>query len=332
MDEPPCDIGTDELRQRGVLRFTLPVPWAQAESVNTYVLVGPPHVIVDPGYVDNWQRLCDETSTAGVDLDDAGLVLLTHGHLDHASAVEPLLRRVEAPVHLHPADAQKLAPRYLERKAEQYLRLRPWFVREGVPAAVFDDFVGRFRANRHRFASEVRVAPLRSGQRLCVGRRNVEVVGTPGHTPGHVVFRDADAGVVFSGDHLLARVSPNPILDFDERDRRVPSMPWYLVSLDRVNRLAADCWCPGHGPSFAAAGPVIDSLLGFLRRRQRTLLDLARGITSSEIAIQLFPDARGLDGFLAFSEVVGHVDVLLDRGELRATLEGGRRLLHEGGS
>ena len=310
-----------------MLRFTLPVPWAQAESVNTYVLLGPPHVIIDPGFVDNWPDLVAELEAANVDLGDVERVLLTHGHLDHASAVEPLLRRIEVPVHIHPADANKLDPRYLDHKADQYLRLRAWFMREGVPQAAFDAFVGRFRTNRHRFVDQVRPRPLASGQTIRSGGRTLEVTGTPGHTPGHVVFRDPDQRVVFSGDHLLARVSPNPVLDFDDRDRRVPSMPQYLASVDRVRHLDANCWCPGHGPSFGAADPVVDSLLRFLRRRQRVLLKAAHGTTSCEIAAQLFPDALGLDGFLAFSEVVGHIDVLLDRGELRATVAGGRRVL-----
>jgi len=228
---------------------------------------------------------------------------------------------------LHPADAHKLDPHYLEHKADQYLRLRPWFEREGVPTAAFDAFVGRFRTNRHRFGAEVGTLPLSSGQSIQAGGRRLEVTCTPGHTPGHAVFRDPDHGTVFSGDHLLALVSPNPVLDFDERDQRVPSMPLYLKSLERMQQLDADCWCPGHGPAFPSAGPVISTLQRFMKRRQHRLLALARGVTSCEIAAGLFPDARGLDGFLAFSEVIGHIDVLLQRGDLRARRAGGRRLL-----
>jgi len=310
-----------------VLRFTLPVPWAQAGSVNTYVLLGPPHVVIDPGFVDNWPRLLADLTAAGVELDEVGMVLLTHGHVDHVSAVEPLIRRIDVPILLHPADEQKLHPRYLDDKADQYLRLRPWFEREGVPGEAFDAFVGRFRTNRHRFTERVEITPLASGQVLRSGTRILEVTSTPGHTPGHVVFRDPDHGVVFCGDHVLAHISPNPVLDFDRCDRRIPSMPLYLESLDLLQGLDADCWCPGHGPSFAAAGPVIETLRSFLRRRQLELLDLARGNTSCDLALRLFPDARGLDGFLAFSEVVGHVDVLIGRGELAARQAGGRRLL-----
>ena len=42
-----------------------------------------------------------------------------------------------------------------------------------------------------------------------MGARVLEAVATPGHTKGHLVFHDLDAGLLFSGDHVLPTISPS---------------------------------------------------------------------------------------------------------------------------
>jgi glyoxylase-like metal-dependent hydrolase (beta-lactamase superfamily II) len=318
------------LRQRGVARLTTPIPWAQAGPVNTYVLLGPPHVVIDTGYAFAWPELSAQLAAADIELGDIATILLTHGHPDHASGAAELVPRSGAKVHLHPQDHPKLAPDYLEVKAEQYLRLRPWFRREGVPDDEFAAYVARFEAPRHRFEVDLRPEPLEDGQRLELPTGPLTVLATPGHTPGHVLFHDEERRLAFSGDHLLAGTSPNPLLDFDEDDRRYRSFPDYLSSLARVRGLDVDLWCPGHGRTIASAPPVIDSLHGFYAVRQAALVEHtgARGATSFELSRALFPDASGLDRFLSLSEIVGHVDALLARGLLAARMRDGRRLLH----
>ncbi len=317
------------LRTRGVARLTTPIPWAQAGPVNTYVLLGPPHVVIDTGYAFAWTELRAQLSDEGIDPADIEAILLTHGHPDHASGAAELLPRSGAALYLHPDDHPKLAPDYLEAKAEQYLRLRGWFRREGVPDDEFAAYVARFQAPRHRFEDDPRPLPLADGQRLELPTGPLTVVTTPGHTPGHVLFLDEGRRLAFSGDHLLAETSPNPLLDFDEDDRRYRSFPDYLASLERVIHLDVDLFCPGHGRAIDDAPAVIGSLHEFYRQRQAALVELAgrTGATSFAVSRGLFPAAEGLDRFLSLSETVGHVDALLDRGDLLAERRGGERLL-----
>jgi len=286
-------------------------------------------VVIDTGYASAWPDLEAQLQDEGIRVEDVAEILLTHGHPDHASGAEEIVARSGARVWLHRDDHPKLAPDYLELKAEQYLRLRPWFTREGVPADEFDAYVERFRAPRHRFTRDLEPRPLVDGQILDLAAGPLEVIATPGHTPGHVLLWDTARRIAFSGDHLLGDISPNPLLDFDEDDRRYPSFLDYLASLARIEDLDVDCWCPGHGPLFADAASVLRGLRQFYARRQEALARHAGGggATCFQLSRALFPGAEGLDRFLAFSEVVGQVDDLVQRGALVEETDGGGRIL-----
>jgi glyoxylase-like metal-dependent hydrolase (beta-lactamase superfamily II) len=90
-------------------------------------------------------------------------ILCTHGHDDHVRVALDLARAVDAPVLLHPAD-------------------RPVW------------------ALTHSTAPS---GGLRDGQTIPVGGTALQVIHTPGHTPGAVSFYADDLGVVFTGDTLF---------------------------------------------------------------------------------------------------------------------------------
>ena len=91
-------------------------------------------------------------------------IVLTHGHNDHIDAAVPLRELVDAPVVLHPSDRML------------------WDV---VWPGVSPD------------------RDLEPGAVLGVGGHQLDVVHTPGHSPGCCCFHDREAGVLFSGDTLF---------------------------------------------------------------------------------------------------------------------------------
>ena len=99
----------------------------------------------------------------GVSLD---YILLTHGHFDHVSGVAELRKHIpDAKVDLHPADAHQNT--------------------DLIPTAACGDTI-----------------PWQDGDVIKVGSLDVEVIGTPGHTPGGVVLKCES--VLFTGDTLFA--------------------------------------------------------------------------------------------------------------------------------
>jgi len=91
-------------------------------------------------------------------------IVLTHGHNDHINAAVPLRDVVDAPIWLHDADRML------------------W------------DVVWPGDAPDHSTTS---------GEEITAGGHTLHVLHTPGHSPGCCCFRDAEQGVVFSGDTLF---------------------------------------------------------------------------------------------------------------------------------
>jgi glyoxylase-like metal-dependent hydrolase (beta-lactamase superfamily II) len=79
------------------------------------------------------------------------------------------------------------------------------------------------------------------GDVLEVGDFALEVIATPGHCEGHVVFHEREMRWLFSGDHLLTDITPVPLLSFPKTsgEPRPNSHARIKLSLERVEGLAA---------------------------------------------------------------------------------------------
>jgi hypothetical protein len=74
---------------------------------------------------------------------------------------------------------------------------------------------------------------------------------------------------------------------------------------------------PGHGPPIEDPPTVIGEMRSHHRRRTETLARLLddEGKSGWQLANELFPRLEGFDNFLAVSEVVAHIDLLVERGQ-----------------
>ena len=146
-----------------------------------------------------------------------GRILLTHGHLDHIAGCAELARRHDCPVHLHPDDLF-LYRNLVEHGARYGFRL------EAAPG---------------------RTEPLAHGQRLPLGTGELEVLSTPGHSPGGVCFRfiTAQGPCLVCGDTIFAGNVGRTDLPGGSFARLKASILERIFALPDETRLL-----PGHGP------------------------------------------------------------------------------------
>jgi hydroxyacylglutathione hydrolase len=128
-------------------------------------------LIVDPG--DEADRLLSAVSGLGIETVDA--ILLTHTHFDHIGAVAPVARATGAPVYCPELETQVLAN-----------------IMDYVPWPGFGPFES-YEADR----------TVAGGEVLELADLPIEVLFTPGHSPGHVTYAIADGDALFSGDVLF---------------------------------------------------------------------------------------------------------------------------------
>jgi hydroxyacylglutathione hydrolase len=124
-------------------------------------------LLIDPG--DEAQKLQGAMEQLGVEPE---AILLTHTHFDHIGAVAPLARATGAPVYCPREELPVLAD----------------------PSAFFGAMFGPVEGWEAEHAID-------GGQRLQLAGFDVDVIATPGHSPGHVTF--VIDGALFSGDVLF---------------------------------------------------------------------------------------------------------------------------------
>jgi hydroxyacylglutathione hydrolase len=127
-------------------------------------------VMVDPG--DEPERLLAAVDALGVTIE---AILLTHTHFDHVGAVAPVARATGAPVYCPEIEVPVLA---------DIMAFVPW---PGFgPYESYD-------------ADET----VRGGERLQLAGMEIEVLFTPGHSPGHVTYAIEAERALLSGDVLF---------------------------------------------------------------------------------------------------------------------------------
>ena len=149
----------------------------------------------------------------------------------------------------------------------------------------------------------------------------------PGHTPGLLCLHAPAQGLLLAADHLLEKVSPNPLIELGPGGEEGYFRPLvaYLASVERTRALEVDLVLPGHGPPFAGHRAVIDRLVGFYGKRQERIRALlaAGPRTAWEVARELFPTVPVAQTFLIISETIANLEVMEARGELRRSLVDG---------
>jgi glyoxylase-like metal-dependent hydrolase (beta-lactamase superfamily II) len=127
-------------------------------------------LLIDPG--DEPERLKALIADMGVEIE---AILITHTHFDHVGAVAPLARETGAPVYCPKLEVPVLA---------DIMRWVPW---PGIgPFESYD-------------ADET----VEGGERLHLAGFDIDVIFTPGHSPGHVTYSIPDEQAMFSGDVLF---------------------------------------------------------------------------------------------------------------------------------
>ncbi|MCJ9427566.1 MBL fold metallo-hydrolase [Kordiimonas marina] len=167
--------------------------------------------LVDPG--GDVDRLLEVVDKLGVKLTK---ILLTHGHLDHAGGAADIKEKLGLPI-IGPHKDDKFWLDQIEDNAARYGMAG---LRNCTPDQWLDD-----------------------GDEVTVGNVTLQVLHTPGHTPGHVVFYEGNHKVAFVGDVIFKGSIGRT--DFPRGD-----MPTLVKSITgKLWPLGPDVtFVPGHGP------------------------------------------------------------------------------------
>jgi glyoxylase-like metal-dependent hydrolase (beta-lactamase superfamily II) len=311
----------------GVHRIPLPLPGDVLKAVNTYAISdGDGVVMIDGGWAmaestDLFERGLDEI---GYRLADVREFLVTHVHRDHYTQAIAVRRITGAQVGLGEGEKAELEAIHTVRVHPNVSSLQ----RAG--AVELSNVVARWELQTNLDYWEFPDRWLGDGIDIPLRTRTLRVISTPGHTVGHVVFHDRDAGAFFAGDHVLPHITPSIGVQIVRSESPLRD---YLASLRLVLTLPDAALLPAHGPVTSSTHKRVEELLAHHEERLTATADaVAAGAhTGFEVAQVLGWTRRNrrldeLDTFnqvLAIRETVAHLDVLVERGWLARTVEDG---------
>ena len=295
----------------------IPTPWAIGR-VNCYLVDDDPLTLVDTG--PNSGAALDELERGlrghGRRVEDLERIVITHQHPDHEGLLDVLKRRSGAEV----CALDLLVPWLGDWKGEQ--RADDAFAAQLMARhGVEPDIVAVLEAMSQSFRAWGSSAPvdhaLADGGELEFADRTWRVHHRPGHSPTDTIFHDERRRVVIGGDHLIGHISSNPLASKDH-DRALVD---YLASLRATQAMeSVDVVLAGHGEPVTDPGALIEKRFAMHERRAAKILRLLDDgpKTAHGIAQALWGRASLTQAFLTISEVLGHLDLLVDRGDAEA--------------
>lgn len=312
----------------GVHRIPLPLPTDSLRAVNVYAIeAGNGLVLIDSGWALDEARaeLQQAVKSLGHDLSDVRRFLITHVHRDHYTQAIALRREFGSRVALGEGErpSLKLAADAGISPIDTQLRM--------LRHAGADPLARRLLASGSGDSTDVWLWSdpdewITGDTGIAIGGRALQAISTPGHTQGHLVFRDAAGSLLFAGDHVLPHITPS--IGFEPAPGRLP-LADYLRSLARVRAFPDTRLLPAHGPVTSSVHARVDELLAHhAKRLSQTAQAVKDGAsTGFEVARALTWTRReraldSLDPFnqmLAVNETVAHLDVLVARQQLHVS-------------
>lgn len=304
-----------------VHRLPVPTPFAVGR-VNCYLVEDDPLTLVDTGPNSGTSLVSLERSLAehGRRVEDLERIVLTHQHMDHIGLAQILAERSGAEVLAFDPLVPWLG-RYREEMEADDVFAEAIMRRHGIPGDVVYSLRAVSQLARAWGARVEGAHGLRDGDELPFAGRSWRVHHRPGHSPSDIVLHDERTGELVGGDHLISHISSNPVIarPLDGGDGSRPhALLVYLESLRATADMPVEVVFPGHGDPFGDHAALIEGRFRMHDKRAAKIgrLVAERPLTAYEIAQSLWGNVAVTQAYLTLSEVLGHLDLLVERGEV----------------
>jgi glyoxylase-like metal-dependent hydrolase (beta-lactamase superfamily II) len=309
----------------GVYQFKVPMKHNPLGFTYSYFLKES-KTLIDTGIPDwgSFNALERQLSEQGTRIKDLERVIITHMHNDHVGLIEYIRQSV---------DVETIAHRIAEERQLEQIRIYKDMYRNTseelqlMGGGSFQQFLSRFE---HAFIEDSE--PLRldklleDGDTIDLSGVKLKVIWTPGHAAEHICLHDTDRRILFSGDHVLPKITSQVSLHtWENRD----PLRDYLNSLNKVKDLPVDLILPGHETNFTDLRGRVAQLLGHHEAR---LMEVKEALNSGkstifDVAGTIHWDSRPwklMDFWtkrMAAAETYAHLVYLRNKGEVKETVK-----------
>lgn len=300
----------------------------------SYIIEHDELTVIDPGCYGTITSLKDGLEYLGHSLESVGSVIISHGHMDHDGNTKELIARSGANLYAHELYS-------ILKEVDRWQIEHEWRgSHSNFPDMEDPDVIDRVSVNEKQTRNLKITHPVQDGQTL----GNFEFYYTPGHSPDELCIKLDN--VLFSGDHILPRITPHPSmsLSYEPFKNILPKsyqggneyygLLAYIKSLKKASSIESiDLVLAAHRAYRYGQFNLIDlsripEIIDHHKERCVEILHLIEtGVRDlTELTHKTFSN-RVLEGnqfYSAFTENISHLEILRDAGDI--VFEGGQFL------
>jgi glyoxylase-like metal-dependent hydrolase (beta-lactamase superfamily II) len=289
---------------------------------NMYVLGKGPVTLIDsaPKFPGSLRTMEMQLRDIGFSWSDVERIIITHGHIDHFGLVGQIRSSAghDIPCYIHEDDQWRVTSDNL--KSGMWSEDSDRFaVIVGMPAKDIE----RMKRRSHFFKNlcdpidDIRT--MQDGDTFRADDFELLVIHTPGHSTGCCCLYEKNHKILFSGDHIIKHITPNPFHEVNRsrlKDPSYQSLKAYMASLARIEDIDAQYVFPGHGEYIEDLSTLISGYRSHHRERTDAIWEALKDGPRSIYGLigDIFPGIDEGEVFLAVSEILVHLEVLISEG------------------
>ncbi|MFW9866741.1 MAG: MBL fold metallo-hydrolase [Candidatus Thorarchaeota archaeon] len=318
----------------GVYQFKINFPSFEGlRFVSMYLFqIDDKYVLIDAGlsFTDCERSFLTELEKLNISPSNLQYLIITHEHPDHiglANVLKEKNPKIKIVMHTITRDIMKYmtnsrnAIQIQESATDASLYLTKYGVGKKLSARVLQ-YMTNFRSITE-FHEPDQV--LEDNDEIIVNSNNLKVIWTPGHSVGHICIFDQKKRYLFSGDHILSRITPHigaflPNPSIDKTDTFTNILDLYLKSLDKIDKLNPKIIFPAHQEIIYNPH---ERILEIKKHHANRLIEIAKAIedtpkTPFKISqIHFGENLSEINTFLALSEVLSHLIYLEQQNKVK---------------
>ncbi len=320
----------------GVYQVKVPIPNNPLGFLNSYLVAGKDGwFMVDTGWYteDAFEALQAGLKELGLVLTDIDTMIITHVHPDHFG-LAGRIKQVSPKTRLlaHRWEADLIESRYIKFSALRD-KMGAMMDRHGVPRVDLSTLQSASMPALKFVTITMPDEALYGGETISTGVYDLEVIWTPGHSPGHICLYEPKNRLLFAGDHVLPDITPNISYHVQSGDNPLGD---FINALRKLENLPVSRVLPAHQQIFEDLRGRIAAIVEHHEHRKREVLQAIRNgcRTAYDISARITWDIPGmtweqfppLEKRSAVTETVAHLECL--RWEGKVTRRTGDGVIH----